>query len=284
MKIKIIVLLTILILTSSGFGAIAQNNNNLNQEKLMLDEVPIWNSGESWTYKIDQFTYEYFYEGQGFYFEGGINDFTWTVKNVGSDTYELDFTGKLNCDYEIRISSSLRTFIFTGLIDASKTRFTGTLIFSKSNLNFQDISGSIVGITKVNIGNLPISIPLPFKMTFDSELTTDFPLFDFPLSNNKFWNLPSMDIVLNMQVGGIFGLIKMPIKFTTHYSWIPLAFHCKEKQSITVAAGPFDAWEIESTFFNLFRYYYSPEVKNIVKVDASLEYGSANGELISYDI
>ncbi len=115
----------------------------------------------------------------------------------------------------------------------------------------------------------------------NADLSTEFPLFEFPLSSNKFWTLPDMDIVVGVQAGGIFGLINLPITFTTGYYWTPLAFHCKNKQDISVEAGTFNAWEIESTFFDLFKYYYAPEVGNIVKIDATMPNGDVHGELKS---
>jgi len=190
MKLKIIGIL-IAFLFINGAIVVGQTNLKINQKNdtINLDDVPIWEIGDSWTFILHDFTYEYYGGGQGFYFSGEINDFTWTVANVEGDTYELDFTGNLNCDYEITVSSSLRTFVFTGIIEASRTTFSGSLVFTKSNLDFQEVTGEIKGITKVKIGNLPFSLPLPFKLTIGSDFSTDFPLFDFPLSTHKFWDL-----------------------------------------------------------------------------------------------
>ena len=86
---------------------------------------------------------------------------------------------------------------------------------------------------------------------------------------------------MSVHAGGPFGLINIPITFSTHYSWMPLAFHCKDKKDITVEAGSFNAWEIESTFFDLFEYYYAPSVGNIIKIDATMPNGDIKAELKS---
>jgi hypothetical protein len=95
--------------------------------------------------------------------------------------------------------------------------------------------------------------------------------------------MPALDITANMEASGIFGLFKYPMAMTVSYSWIPLAFHCKPKTSVSVTAGTFDAYEITSLLFSLFEYYYAPTVGNLVKIDATMPNGEIHGELVSYN-
>jgi len=284
MKIKILGIIVCMLLLTSVITAVGQTTIEKKQNKgsnILDDDVPIWNVGDSWTYTIDDFTFDYEGGGQKIFFDGSIDDFTWTVADTGGSTYKVDFTGKLNCNYEIYLSSSSGTIYVTGNIKNTLTRMDGTLVFTKSNLQLQDMSAEIKGITAAKIYPIPIPLPIPFKATVEGDLSTEFPLFDFPLSSNKFWTLPDMDIIMSIHAGGIFGIINIPITFSTHYSWMPLAFHCKNKQDVSVEAGTFNAWEIESTFFDLFRYYYAPEVGNIIKIDATMPNGDIHGELKS---
>lgn len=284
MKIKIPGIIVCMLLLTSVITAVGQTTIEKKQNKgsnILDDDVPIWNVGDSWTYTIDDFTFDYEGGGQKIFFDGSIDDFTWTVADTGGSTYKVDFTGKLNCNYEIYLSSSSGTIYVTGNIKNTLTRMDGTLVFTKSNLQLQDMSAEIKGITAAKIYPIPIPLPIPFKATVEGDLSTEFPLFDFPLSSNKFWTLPDMDIIMSIHAGGIFGIINIPITFSTHYSWMPLAFHCKNKQDVSVEAGTFNAWEIESTFFDLFRYYYAPEVGNIIKIDATMPNGDIHGELKS---
>ena len=161
------------------------------------------------------------------------------------------------------------------------TRLTGTIVFTKSDLEVKDISAEIKGITVVKIDPIPIPLPFPFKVTLNSDLTTVLPIFDFPLYDHKFWNLPAIDITTNVKAGGILGIISYPLTIYTSYPWIPLAFHCKPKVDITVEAGTYNAYEISSILFSLFEYYYAPSVGNLVKIDATMPNGEIHGELKS---
>jgi len=284
MKIKILEIITVVILlvsVASTVGQTAIEKTQKNEPTTLDDDVPIWSVGDSWTYTVNDFTFDYQGSSQKLYFDGSIADFTWTVVDTSGSTYTVDFTGKLNCEYDIYLSLSSLTLAVSGTMKETLTHMSGTLIFTKSNLQLQDMSAEIKGITMAKIYPLPIPFPIPFKVKINGDLSNEFPLFDFPLSTNKFWTLPDMDIVMSVHAGGPFGIIDIPITFSTHYSWMPLAFHCKDKKDITVEAGSFNAWEIESTFFDLFEYYYAPSVGNIIKIDATMPNGDINAELKS---
>lgn len=285
MKKLVITMIFTMLLIASTISARALFEKNDNNSVSFLDGVPTWNVGDSWTYVVNDFTVHYQQGGQMIYFTGKIDDFTLTVAEVGQNTYTVDFTGKLDCGYAIYLSTSngLNVYLI-GNMKPATTRMQGSIVFTKSNLQIRDITGDIRGITMAQIDPLPFAIPIPFRASIDGDLSTDFPLFNFPLSSNKFWEMPSMSIQMKMNIGGFFGFIQIPVTFITQYGWTPLAFHCRNKQSVTVQAGTFQAWEIQSTFFDLFRYYYAPSVGNIVKVDASLSNGEVSAELISTNV
>ena len=245
------------------------------------DDVPTWNVGDSWTFTINDFTVDYDESGQKMFMDGKIDDFKWTVTDTSGSSYKVDFTGEITADYEIYLSSSALTLWVTGTFIPALTRIKGTIIFTKSDLEIEDISAEIKGITMATISPIPIPLPIPFKLTLDGDLSTVFPIFDFPLHALKPWALPDIDIEMNVQFGGIFGLIKIPVTFPTHYSWTPLAFWCWSKESITVEAGTFDAWEISSIIGDFFEYYYAPSVGNLVKIDIAMPNGNVHGELKS---
>jgi len=158
---------------------------------------------------------------------------------------------------------------------------TGSIIFTKDNLEITDLNAEIRGITAGKISPLPFALPLPFKVTIDADLSQNFPLFDFPLSPSKFWDMPNIVTTVSVNAGGIFGLVKIPVSFSTEYSWFPFAFHCINTQDVTVEAGTFNAYKIESTFFDMFEYYYAPSVGNLIKIDATMQNGHVSAELKS---
>ena len=245
------------------------------------DDVPIWSVGDSWTYTINNFTVDYDVSGQKMFMDGKIDDFEWTVADTSGSTYEVDFTGKLTAEYEISLSSSSMTLNVIGTFKPILTRLTGNIVFSKSDLEIEDIYAEIKGITMAKISPIPIPLPIPFKLVIDGDLSTAFPILDFPLSTLKTWALPDINVEMKAQMGGIFGLIKIPVTFQTHYSWMPLAFWCWSKESITVEAGTFDAWEISSIIGGFFEYHYAPSIGNLVKIDITMPNGNINGELKS---
>ena len=284
MKRKILKIVIICMLLISSIAIIAGGTNNKTKQPtatLFSDDVPTWQIGDSWTYTVNDFTFDYEVGGQKIYFDGSIDDFTWTVADTSGSTYTIDFTGKLNCDYEVYLSSSSLTLYVTGTIKDTLTQMTGSIIFTKENLEIIDMNAEIRGITAGKISPIPFALPLPFKVTVDADLSQNFPLFDFPLSSGKFWSMPNIVTTVKVSAGGIFGLINIPITFTTEYPWLPLAFHCVNTQDITVEAGTFNAYKIESTFFDMFEYYYAPSVGNLVKIDATMPYGDVSAELKS---
>jgi hypothetical protein len=163
------------------------------------------------------------------------------------------------------------------------TKLQGTITFIKSDLQIHDATAQITGITLGTIAPLPIPLPLPFKITVNSDLSTDFPLFEFPLYVLKSWNMPELDATMKFRAGGPLGLIQIPVNFNIHYSWIPFAFIVTDQEQVTVPAGTFTAYRIQSLLFDIFDYYYAPSVGNIVKLDGDMPNAEVNAVLIDYN-
>lgn len=284
MKYKLpALLITILFLINIVAVANPISNNSKEIKTAYMDDpVPVWNNGDSWTYTFSNFTVDYEYYDLKVYMSGRIDNLKWTVVDTSGTDYIVDLTGKITADiYDLSIPLSSKILHISGSIKPLLTRLKGTIVFTQSDLEIKDISAEIKGITAAKIGAFFLPLPIPFKITLNGDLSTLLPIFDFPLSDNKFWSLPAITIKSYVKVGGLFGIIKFPFTITSSYSWIPFAFHCKPKVDVTVEAGTFSAYEIESTFFGLFEYYYAPTVGNLVKIDATMPNGAAHGELKS---
>ena len=273
-----------ILLLVSGTSIATQHDQPVSQTTSLDDNVPEWKVGNSWTYTVYNLTINYDAQGQKVFVNGRIDDFTWTVTDTSNSTYyKIGFTGKLTANYDIIFSSVLGTVHLTGTFKNTLTRLKGTILFTKSNLQIHEVTAEIKGLTATIIAPLKFPLPLPFKLIAHGGFSVDFPLFDFPLSSNKFWNMPNLDVTMQANAGGILGIIQFPISFVTHYSWTPWAFHCQDKQDVTVAAGIFSAYKISSLFGDVFDYYYAPDVGNIIKIDATLQNGAVHGELKSMD-
>lgn len=281
MRKKIIPLIILAGMLLATTQTLAQTNNRTSSSPVMFDDgPPTWEVGNSWTYAIDSFIVNYSATGMHLSMDGVIDDFTWTVTDTTGDYYTVGLTGKITGDYSLYLSSPQLTLYVIGTLQGTRTKLTGSLVFTKSDLELHDISIELKGISSAKIDPLPFSLPIPFKLTMNGDLSVDFPLFDFPLSANKFWNLPNVVINMAASVGGIFGLIKIPITLGVEYSFLPLAFHCVGQESVTVPAGTYNAYKIKSFLFDYFQYYYAPAAGNIVKIDATLFSGEVHGELI----
>jgi hypothetical protein len=286
MKYKIYaIIITTLFLISIGAGAISITDNSSKKQPSILDDpVPTWTIGNSWTFKLNNFKVNFQSGNLKINMNGKSDDFTWTVSSTSGTEYIVDITGKLAASYlDIYLPLTSSVLHITGSINPALTKVTGNIVFTKSDLEIKDVKAEIKGIAFAKIDPIPIHLPIPFKVSVDADFSTILPVFDFPLHDHKFWNLPAIDITSKIKAGGILGLFKYPITMKTSYSWIPLAFHCKPKTSVSVQAGTFDAYEITSLLFSIFEYYYAPTVGNIVKIDANMPNGEIHGELVSYN-
>ena len=284
MRYKIVALLVcILFIASVGAGAKSISFSSEKKQQSMIDDpVPTWNIGDAWIYTINDFSVDYESGNLRVILEGRIDDFKLKVRELSGSDYIVDITGKLTATLlDLYLPYSESVLHLSGTINSALSRISGTVIFTQSDLEVKDFNAEIRAIAMIKIDPLPFTMPIPIKVSADALLSTILPVFDFPLYDHKFWNLPAVDIDTDIVVGGMFGILNYPLTMHSSYPWIPLAFHCKPKTSVTVAAGTFDAYEISSLMFSLFEYYYAPEVGFLVKIDANMPNGEIHGELKS---
>jgi hypothetical protein len=281
-KIASIIIVSCFLL--SGYGVVATNGeSSVSSYKAspLEDDVPIWSVGNTWTYTVNNITVRYNQGGQRILMDGTIEDFTWTVTDTTGEYYTVALTGKLSATYDILLNSQTTAVHLVGSFTPTLTRLKGTLQLTKSNLQVHAISLQLLGITMTKINSLSFSLPLPFKLVSQGSLTTDFPLFNFPLYMLKFWDLPDLTLTMSSTFGGIFGLIQIPFTVNVHYSWMPLAFFTLGKEDVTVPAGTYNAYKVQSLIGDYFVYYYASGVGNIVKIDVTLPNGALHAVLKS---
>jgi hypothetical protein len=279
---KIISVIVVCAFILSGIGVLAAPNQTTRHPSTTFDDdVPIWNVNNAWTYTISNMVVNYSSGGQQIHMNGQIDDFTWTVTDTTGDYYTVGLTGKLTANYDITFPSGSSTYHFVGSFTPQLTRLKGTLQLTKSDLQIHHVSLQLIGITMTKVNSLPFNIPFPIKLISDGSLTTDFPLFDFPLHLLKFWNLPDVTLTLSSTFGGIFGLIQIPFTVTAQYSFAPLAFWVLDQETVTVPAGSYTADKVISLISDEFAYYYAPDAGNIVKIDLRLPYGELHAALKS---
>ena len=281
MRKKIIVGLLFCMLLIPTIITTAEKIDETESTALLTDDVPVWNEGDSWTFTVNDFWTGFSGEGKEFSMNGQINNFRLTVSDTGGSSYTVDVTGKISATFYVKIPIGSSVLNISGTINPTWNTLTGTIIFGKSNLEIEDFSAEISGIMGIMIQPIPFKFPIPIKITTDAGFSTPFPTFNFPLHILKFWDMPNMDISTETTFGGPLGLIKITQPFTIHYNWIPVAFSCLLKDSITVDAGTYDAWRIQSLIGGYFEYHYAPEVGNLIKFDVDMPRGGIEGELKS---
>lgn len=279
MRKKTIVTILVCMLVVPSIIVSAEPIDNTKESTNYDDDVPIWNNGDSWTYSVSEFWVNFTYEGKNIKMVGKIDDFKWTVTDTSGSSYKVDITGEITANYEITLPLGSLVLYFSGTIKPTWTNLKGTIIFGKSNLEIEDFNAEITGLTSIQILPIPIKFPILVKITADADLSTVFPLFEFPLHTLKLWNMPEIDVITNLNLGGIFGIIKIPIIISAHYDWIPFAFTCLYQESVTVEAGTYDAWLIKSLLGGFFEYYYAPSIGNIVKIDVNMPRGGIEAQL-----
>ena len=278
MKLHIFIMGIVTLLFFSGIAAALTSWNN-SSSMILDDDVPVWEIGDSWTYKVKNFTVDFSDTIFRIYMHGTIDDFEWTVSSTGGPDYTLDFTGKITADYTIYYNTGTNEIYLTGTFKPLLTRLDGTLVFTKSSLELKDIDAQIRGITMAVIDPFPFALPIPYKLVVSGNLDAVFPIIDFPIYNGKTWNSPSINIQMQVTMGGPLGLISFP--FTLPSSFPSWSIGCTDYTSITVQGNTYDAYEIEPIIIPMFRLYYAPEVGNLVKIDAALTNGNLHAELVS---
>lgn len=238
--------------------------------------VDFWMEGDEWTFAVDDFSIEAYLGGQYLSVDGNIDEILFTVADDSGDSYQLDFTGKMVGDFEF--NAYLGTMPLQGSGSLSKfNTFQGSIIFQQSDLSIKKIEGFLRGIAFMQITPIPIPLPVPFRISAEVEFSTPYTILDFPLTSGKLGYFPYAVVSIDANVGGIFGILKIP--FTYEYELPPVSFKCLGEEEITVEAGTYDAYHISTLGLS---YYFAPEVGQIIKLNGGFEgIFSVNAELIS---
>ncbi len=281
-KIGAIIIIGMFLLSGYGVAATSGVSNASSQPTSPLDDnVPVWTTDDSWTYTVTNISVTYNQGGQQILMQGSIDDFIWTVTDVSGDYYTVSFTGKLTATYDLLLNSQTSSIHLVGSFSPKLTRLKGTIQFTKANLQVHALSFQMLGITMAKVNSLSFNLPIPFKLVSQGSLTTDFPLFEFPLYTLKTWTLPDLTLTMSSTFGGILGIIQIPFTVSVHYGWTPLAFWTFGKEDVTVPAGTYSAYRVVSLISDYFTYYYAADVGSIAKIDVALPNGGIHAVLKS---
>lgn len=244
MKKIFIIMLACIILFSPFFVTaeiIKNNKSNINSLNT-LDDVPTWQNGNIWKYKIE-------YEGElgeALSFNWAFDDLAFTVEDDSGSIYSMslngDVTGEMSI-YEIQLISGT-------LKDAS---ITGTLEVDKSNNGLKDLNALISG--KIAFLGIPVKT---FSLEIDVFFTPAYNSIDFPLNIGKEW------VMMTSQIRGtaILSFLDNPIIINDVVGGYDA--ECVDIETKTVEAGTFESYTILSNG-DITEFYYSEEAGNIIK-------------------
>jgi len=311
MKMKIIGILIGLMLVTTIF-AVAQNNKTITKETSTNTsasttysvDVPVWEIGDQWTYKIDNITITT--NQTEIYLS--MDQLPLTVTAVDETSYTLHFETSVNGHSQINAD------IGDGPINVTITlpnlQISGTVKIDKSTLGINALSADLTGRFWIDIKNQPyieFSLPvLPFKVTTNliSDFSHSVSILTFPLNTTMIWNSTATNLTMNgeirspwfyfikilnqittllgnpllpPEIEALLPIVNIQEAFTTlgtsnvfGIPMIPGAFMCLNTEMIIVNDVTYDAYNI--TILNgMAECFYAPTAGSIVKLTGNLE-------------
>lgn len=238
------------------------------------DDVPVWEVGNIWSYKVDTFSIQFIASGKLIGLDLSVESLDLEVVGTTATSYLLDISGKISGTVlfddgaGIRLSGSL---FFT--------RLEGSMQFRQADLAAEGETIVISTIALITEHPLPIAIPLPIPLTITLNIAhgTPRPFIDFPLFDGKQGILSettiSGDILVESIVLRILHIFNpdLPEEISLEQNFsLPMVVYTATEENITVEAGDFTAYNIEFFEGLLGSMYYAPAAGNIIKADAEL--------------
>jgi hypothetical protein len=280
------------------------------QPTQMDDEVPIWEIGDTWTYRINDIDVDFQEENQTVQVHLEIDQLLLEVIGETPDVYELDFVGELSGTCGIDVDYGEGPIVIDLTLES--TPINGNVFIDKSDLGITTLNAYIDGTLKVNVFeqpyiNPPFPIPeIPIKGEIDLNIEMDTPLaiLEFPMTTLTTWNLSATNFTLDGElrsiwlhiinfinrIASIFQIELIPAELAIllpdvdlsdaldilgvvsffEIPEIPYAFVCLQRDNITVEAGTFDSYNI-SIAGGLAECYYAPDAGNVIKIEGNLQ-------------
>ena len=181
------------------------NSNNL----IFSDEVPNWEIGDQWVFKIEDININYEDEYKTLNFNIEVNDLTMKVVEVTHDSYRLEYNSKIGGNFEFHHQGySLKINGEYGRLLSPTIK--GDITLRKSDLGIKELNYQFFGIMKIKIIENPfISFPIPAirvpaRIYLNMDFDVPYTLIDFPISINKTWILPETTITIDGEITSIF--------------------------------------------------------------------------------
>ena len=258
--------IVLLMLMSSCFvGAICinkqENSSCISSSVLENDaDVPIWNVGDSWTYKIETEgeQNEYF----DLEFDITIDNLNFEVVEIQDEMYKVSMSVPLG-DFTGSVTADLGVFTFSGNIQ--NAYMNGIVYVKKSTLGIHRCEATIVGDTnKIILPHFDIDFQLEFEIEENNEgVKANLSTLSFPMNVDDTWLIPLT--YMNMSINARQPNLGQNRLFTYVYEH---QVECIGWDIIQLANNEYDTLKISGINHGSRNdIWYSPAVGNIIKVD-----------------
>jgi hypothetical protein len=199
------------------FFSIAKNVENTellqrSNQKILpstYDDVPIWNEGDTWIYKIHDINIDDDDDNKSIHIHIQIDELTLKVID-DSSLYNVEFEAKISGDYSILLKEDNSTIDVEGKLLGTKIK--GNIFFTKSELGIKTLDYELSGILTVKLNELPddfkipeLSFPIPIPATITTTVDFDDPytILSFPLNLSNYWGLPGTNFTINGELQSV---------------------------------------------------------------------------------
>ena len=235
-------------------------------------DVPIWETGDSWTYNTHIYTASSPNVTDDLVIDG-TGELLLEVSDDTGDYYTLQGTMK----------SLVGTLEAPGTIGFRLTRFNSyesTIRIQKSNLSVIDHDSTLKAIVLLTLGPIPLPIPLQMQYRLITTFEPMWNLLPFPLTDGQTGEYDNITLNQEYDVSMFWGLIPVD-SGTNSEGWVGAAPYNCTLESVTVPAGTYDAYNVSCDLvFGLghdwYFTYYCDDVGNIVKCGYNIDASTGN--------
>lgn len=248
--------------------------------------IDLWEVNDYWIYNI---SFDMEPEGLDPIYlncDGSIDELKVQVSDNSGDMYKLDFEGEVNGNILLGFDLNKFPIDFKLWGKLLQTTIQGSLYVSKAGLGLKELDYHLQGKSRLLILPvipIPIWIPTPFDITMVKTYESPRPLLGISPDVGKDWDVPSGNYSTEITISTLFGLISKSLG-NDNLLEKSTSFECVEKKDIDFNGGSYETYKIMalSPEINSLEYYYSQEIKNIVKIQGSdPDFYDILGELIS---
>jgi hypothetical protein len=271
-------------------------------------DVPVWEIGDKWTYKIDNITLDINQNNQTIFLYLTIAQLPLEVIASNTTCYTLSF--ETSVSGHSKIYGDFGNGLININITFSNLAISGNITIEKSTLGIKALDLLFNGRFWVDIIQQPyisFSLPvLPVRLTINATMDLDFPfcLLTFPLDTNMSWNSTPANLTLNgmiqspwlhlilfiNNIASLLGYELLPPEIAAllpvvnikdaltamgygnmiQIPAIPDVFYCLTTEDVTVPAGTYNTYNI-TLLGGLGFAYYAPTAGTIVKISGNFE-------------